>query len=371
VHTLEATPEQAEVLGIAAGPLNAKLLEQVLQGKDGVLQHLSNPDTSKQAEGRLAALWEVLIPPAIRATLQKDEYKGLVVVPDGSLGVLPFETLIVEAGEAPKYLLDVAPPIVYAPSLTLLLTLVGREALEPKAKAEQPVLTLGDPVYGGSPNAPAQARSGDLRTRYGTLGGKLLRLPYTATESHWVKQALEPVSLRSVQLLESQATEAAVRSKIQGRRIVHLACHGLADQAYGNFFGALALTPGPQNSGSTNDGFLTLAEVCELDLRGNELTLLSACQTNFGPQQQGEGVWALTRGFLVAGSRRVMASNWVVDDKAAATLVYHFAANIAAGEKTGELDYAAALCRAKQTVRKQEKWQSPYYWGTFVLVGPN
>ncbi len=371
VQVLEATAEQAKVLGIAAGPLNGEILEQVLQGKGGVLPHLANPDTNKQAEARLAVLWEVLVPAEIRAALVKDEYKNLVIVPDGALGLLPFETLIVEAGEEPTFLLDVGPPITYAPSLTLLHTLAARSAVDPKAKSEQTILTIGDPIYGEVANDPSQARTAGMRTRYGALGGKLVRLPYTASESHWVQQALKPAGWSAVQLLESQATEAALRSKIEGRAIVHLACHGLTDQAYGNFFGALALTPGPRGSLSSNDGFLTLAEVCELDLRGNELTMLSACQTNYGPQQQGEGVWALTRGFLVAGSRRVMASNWVVDDKAAATLVYYFALNIAAGQQSGELDYALALHKAKQAVRKQSKWQSPYYWGTFVLVGPN
>jgi len=135
---------------------------------------------------------------------------------------------------------------------------------------------------------------------------------------------------------------------------------------------ALALTPGSDRTDPADDGFLTLPEIYQLGLAGCELTLLSACETNFGPQQQGEGVWALSRGFLVAGSRRVMASNWLVDDEAAASLVSYFCSLIAKAEKKGSPpDYAAALHQAKQWVRKQQKWQSPYYWGTFVLVGPS
>ena len=42
-----------------------------------------------------------------------------------------------------------------------------------------------------------------------------------------------------------------------------------------------------------------------------------------------------------------------------------------AGMKGQPVDYAAALQKAKRWVRQQEKWQSPYYWGAFVLVGPN
>jgi len=164
-----------------------------------------------------------------------------------------------------------------------------------------------------------------------------------------------------------------VRQNIVGRRIIHFACHGLVDNSFGNFFGALALTVGGRAENELrDDGFLTLQEIYELDLKGCDLAILSACQTNDGPQQQGEGVWALSRGFVVAGARRVVASNWLVDDRAAASAVSYFCAGIAQSEKHGKTpDYAAALHAAKRYIRQQPQWKDPYYWGTFVLVGPN
>ena len=80
----------------------------------------------------------------------------------------------------------------------------------------------------------------------------------------------------------------------------------------------------------------------------------------------------MSRGFLVAGARRAIASNWLVDDKAAASLISYFCAGVAKDEAKGIIaDHAKALLDAKRWVRKQKKWSSPYYWGTFVLVGPN
>jgi CHAT domain-containing protein len=120
-----------------------------------------------------------------------------------------------------------------------------------------------------------------------------------------------------------------------------------------------------------DDGFLTLAEIYELDLRSCELAILSACRTNYGPQQQGEGVWALSRRFLVAGARRVVSSNWLVDDEAAASLVSYFCALTARAQQRGSpIDFGHALQSAKRWTRQQPPWQSPYYGGTFVLVGP-
>jgi CHAT domain-containing protein len=56
------------------------------------------------------------------------------------------------------------------------------------------------------------------------------------------------------------------------------------------------------------------------------------------------------------GSRRVVASNWYVDDRAAASLVSYFCSGVAKAEGTGEqADYATALHGAKQWVRSQDQ----------------
>ena len=236
------------------------------------------------------------------------------------------------------------------------------------------MLALGDPAYPGNDPAQEEAAPTGLltaRSRYGIAGGKLPRLPHSGEEAQWVVNCFKEAGVKAGVLSGTNATERAVRYWAPGRKVLHLACHGLADAAYGNYFGALALAPGPQIR-ADDDGFLTLAEICELNLKGSELAILSACQTNYGPQQKGEGTWVkLSRGFLVAGARRVVASNWLVDDEAAASLVSRFCGGLAQAEKAGKpADYAASLQEAKRYVRNQDKWRSPYYWASLVLVGP-
>jgi CHAT domain-containing protein len=335
--------------------------------------------------GRLAALWRLLIPEAQRTALATGKYEHLIVIPDGGLVNLPFDALIVEPGNKPVYLLDCGPPIVEGPSATLLYNLSQREATEGDHVA-QGVLTVGNPSYPPQPKSAADANRASRSAqellasltpsaRYASHG-HLKPLPYTGWETSWVSDAFSKLGVPIGQLQKDQATEAKVRQQAPGRQLIHLACHGLVDNEHGNFFGALALTPGPQGSASpNNDGFLTLPEIYELNLKGCELAILSACQTNYGPKQRGEGVWALSRGFLVAGSRRVVASNWLVDDEAAASLVYRFCSGIAQQEKSGAeignaIDYAKALHDAKLWARRQIKWQHPYYWATFTLIGP-
>jgi len=373
---LEVDQALAEQLGIEAGPLTADRLTKVLTARDiDVVQQLGKPQSATAVAERLQQLWKLLVPEAEQKAIATGAYERLYVVADAGLVGLPFETLIVEQGEFPKYVLDVGPPISYAPSAAVLVNLAATPAVKPGAR--EPLLTVADPAYGRTSTAgSSRGRSTPQLTagsRYGSAGGELQRLPFTSTESNWVVAAFKKQGWSATALVKDRATEANVRAAIPGRTIVHLACHGLADQQYGNLFGALALAPGQQAVNAADDGFLTLPEIYELNLKGTELAILSACQTNYGPQQKGEGVWALSRGFIVAGARRVVASNWLVDDEAGASLISYFCTSLADMESQvpPQVDYALALQKAQRTVRRQPKWSAPYYWAPFVLLGPN
>jgi CHAT domain-containing protein len=376
---LEVDQALAHRLGLSgAGPLTTERMQSALDIEGtSLLELLSRPATALTATDRLAALWTALIPADVQPELVGGRVRRLVVVPDGALALLPFETLVTESGKQPKYLLDAGPPILYAPSATVLLNLLERPTVKGPADLK-PVLTVGNPRYQSNDIVVASRGTSvpnelSARSRYSTSGGQLAALPFSGVESGWVAEVFGKIGVAVGKLLQGDATESNVRFNVAGRRVVHLACHGLTDQKYGNFFGALALTPGPKGaSDPADDGFLTLPEIYELNLKSCELAILSACQTNYGPQQKGEGIWALSRGFLVSGARRVVASNWLVDDEAAASLVSVFCGDLVKAEGKGETpDYAAALHRAKKWVRGQQKWSSPYYWGTFVLLGPN
>lgn len=374
---LNVAKQEAATLGIESGPLTSDRLKRALMNEagTGVLQQLADPKQAEQATPKLAALWRTLLPDAERTALTAGKHQRLIVVPDGPLALLPFDTLVVEEGSAPKFLLDVGPPLQYIPSATVLANLQDR-AVTRGPEGVEPVLTVGDPAFRRPTNKTAA--DGDERAAAGggsrasrLLTDQLPRLPHAALESQWVADVFARARLSSVKLTDVEATEKRVRTSAANRRIVHLACHGMTDKEHGNFYGALVLAPGPDAlTDPADDGLLTLTEIYELDLHRCELAILSACETNFGPEQQGEGVWALSRGFLVAGSKRVVASNWLVDDEATASLVSHFCGGLTPGKTSGDPDYAKALHAAKRWVRQQSKWRSPYYWAPLVLVGP-
>jgi CHAT domain-containing protein len=84
-----------------------------------------------------------------------------------------------------------------------------------------------------------------------------------------------------------------------------------------------------------------------------------------GKDIRGEGMIGLTRGFMYAGAARVVASLWRVDDYATSVLMKKFYR----GMLQEKLPAAAALRKAQIEMWRQQQWQSPFYWGAFVLQG--
>ena len=106
-------------------------------------------------------------------------------------------------------------------------------------------------------------------------------------------------------------------------------------------------------------------------IRGCELVVLSACETNYGPQRPFEAGSTLSQAFLCAGSRRVVSSDWSVGDKATSQLIGELMGSITTELSRGhEVDYAEALYAAKKKLRASKETSSPRDWAAFVLIGP-
>jgi CHAT domain-containing protein len=75
----------------------------------------------------------------------------------------------------------------------------------------------------------------------------------------------------------------------------------------------------------------------------------------------GDDVIGLTRGFLYAGARNIVASLWPVDDAVTAQLMIGFYRRLAS-EGPRE-----ALRRAQ--IQTRQHYPSPRYWAAFVMTG--
>ena len=109
-------------------------------------------------------------------------------------------------------------------------------------------------------------------------------------------------------------------------------------------------------------------EILDLRLKASLVTL-SACNTAlgstyFGDSAPGDEIVGLTRAFLYAGSRAVLAALWEVSDRASLDVMRLFYAGLA------DQQMAEALSHAQRSIATGGgRYSHPYYWAAFVLIG--
>jgi CHAT domain-containing protein len=190
---------------------------------------------------------------------------------------------------------------------------------------------------------------------------RITRLPFTRIEADGVLATASPdQSLKATDFRANR--ETATSPELSQYRYVHFATHGILNSEHPELSGIVFSLV--NENGKPVDGFLRLHDIYNLNLPA-DLVVLSACQTGLGKEIRGEGLIGLTRGFMYAGSPRVVASLWKVDDAATAELMKRFYR----GMLKDKLTPAAALRAAKVEMWKQKRWNAPFYWAAFELQG--
>ncbi len=314
--------------------------------------------------------YELLIAPA-RTVVAR--YPRLVVVPDGVLSTLPFETLV--SGRADGH--DGAPTfarlpflvrsheIEVSPSARLLCEAVqGAPRPDPQSwsfAGFAPVFR--DAVESGPVLAStAGTIEGMNGYRSVTVRGRSFRaLPYSHDEVTGIGGAFGERGLASRIFTDGEASEENFKRIASTCTHLHVATHGIVN-VHDPSRSALLFSPTGSSEG--DDGVLHAAEAYDLPLHA-ELVVLSSCESGVGKIVTGEGVFALMRGFLYSGARNVMYSLWRVTDRNTSALMRTFYQEALKGVRPGK-----ALQLAKIAMLANERTAFPHAWGSFVLVGP-
>jgi CHAT domain-containing protein/cytochrome c-type biogenesis protein CcmH/NrfG len=282
-------------------------------------------------------LYDLLLGPARARLAGKTQ---LVVVPDGPLWEVPFQSLQDRAGQ---YLIEAA-AISYAPSLTVL-----RESLRRRPHAGPPrVLAMGQADFGAKGGAPAASLVSDLGP-----------LPDAERQVREIAALYGPE--RSTTYLGRDAREDTFKAEAPRHSVVHLATHGVLDET-SPLYSHVVLSPG--TGGSSADGLLEAWEMARLALDA-DLVVLSACETGRGRIAPGEGLVGTAWSLLVAGSRSLVVSQWKVESESTTELMTAFHRGLAQGEG----DLAAQLRAASLELLRRPRYAHPFYWAGFVLVG--
>lgn len=325
------------------------------------------------------------------------------ISPDGVLGTLPFETLLMEDGSYAierhsfVYLTDVSSLTRRSPEpaqdLDTLLSVGGVDYRKRAQWAPADGIAAEALVKGPGPSTAVRGSFSDYWSK----------LPATQGEAQTVLDMHEDTFGDESQRLLLQGddpTEERLKHELGLHSVLHLATHGFfqpagtesmweaahnaqgkselrmseeASKLVGKHPGLLSglVCAGANRAASEqrDDGFLTAEEVGWLDLSDVELVVLSACETGLGRAQSGEGMIGLRRAFRIAGAQTVISSLWSVLDESTAELMHEFYKNL----WLKGMGRSEALRQAQLTMLKRNRMERgeglPSTWGAFVLSG--
>jgi CHAT domain-containing protein len=352
-----------ETFSLFTLPAGTRIEETARKAAELLALRDPGPAGQKELKAALGALSEMLLAPVAGALGNR----RVVVVPDGALYYVPFAAL--PDPRSPARPLLARHEVVALPSAAVLAVL--REELGHRRPAPKTLAVLADPVFdarderltggGPPPRTTSAERDVDRAARAAGLEGGLPRLPFTRREAQAIL-ALVPRGARK-EALDFDASRATATAPDLGEyRFLHFATHGFLNASRPELSGiVLSLV---DRRGRDQNGFLAAPEVFNLRL-GADMVVLSGCRTGLGRELRGEGLVGLTRAFMYAGTPRVLASLWKVDDAATAELM----TRLYRGLLERRLSPSAALREAQLALAGTRRWRSPYFWASFQMHG--
>lgn len=323
----------------------------------------------------------------------------LILSPDSSLWQLPWAAMPLEDGK------------VLVEDFAIRYVVSGRElsSVNRSSVRQNPSLIFADPDYNLSVGENEKSVREIFKDRTpqsglrsaGLASGMNLppapQLPHTRLEAEAIKPNLEKISEQPPQLYVGKWALESVLKAVRSPKYVVLSTHGFfLPEEQADTQAALNKTETDMRSAASievrrssnpllrcglqlagcntgkyalgEDGVLTGIEVVNLDLRGTEMVILSACDTGVGRVNNGEGVAGLRQAFQLAGAGSVVSSLWQVEDTETAKLMSQFFENLANGMIKSEALRQAQLTRIKAR-RERHGAAHPFFWAAFTLTG--
>jgi CHAT domain-containing protein/Flp pilus assembly protein TadD len=296
----------------------------------------------------------------------------LLISPDGSLNLIPFEALVDETG---RYQVQ---------RFSIQYLTAGRDLLRLQVKhsTRSVPLVVADPFFGdpAGPSARLVSQAGRRSVTTGQDFSKIYfaPLPGTAGEAEAIRTQFPDAAV----LTGRQATKTALQ-QADAPLILHIATHGFflddpsslapdrtrAVQANVKLENpllrsGLALSGANLDPGQGSDGVLTALEASTLNLWGTRVVTLSACETGVGEVKNGEGVYGLRRALFLAGAETLVMSLWPVSDRVTRQIMTAYYTGLKNGLARGD-----ALRRAQLATLRSPARSHPFYWAAFIQSG--
>jgi len=251
---------------------------------------------------------------------------GVVIIPDGGLGKLNFETLLVPGGPPHFWIKDVE--LENASSIALLI--------KPRslARAGKKLLLIGDPVQ-ANPDYPA--------------------LGFAKSEIDMVAGHFSPAE--KVVITGEAATPAGYEMNAPGGfDVIHFVTHGVASETH-PLESAIILSP------DKNGAFRLYASDIVARRLNARVVIVSACYGAGRRSYSASGLVGLAWAFLRAASHQVIAGSWKVDDRSTPEFMNDFYTGLKSGQSPSKALRAAKL----RMLNSGSVYRLPNFWAALQL----
>lgn len=253
------------------------------------------------------------------------ETEQLVVVPDGILSFVPFQTLLTTPTDTKEF--QEMPFLLYNQSVSYLLSLNDYGSENTELTQEPSVLGVF-PVFEGTPH----------------------ELSFSVDEAKSIAKFFQGKTL-----MHDEASSSGFMEKNKDYDVLHLSSHALG----GNFEEEATLM--------FSDKTLPVSRFYNLHFTA-DLVVLSACDTGIGRLMKGEGPMSLARGFQYAGAENMLFSLWEVNDMSTSELMHFYYQNLKKYRSRDLANHRASINYLEDGQLDNSR-KSPYYWGAFVYYG--
>ncbi len=290
----------------------------------------------------------------------------LLIIPDGLLGFVPFETLINENGQ---YLVELF-EIRYIQSMSVWHLLNDRTY----NNRGKDLIAFGGAEYSGEnvnlsvdsaeaylPKDNVRSSVVDIYEKYGY--DSFYNIPGSKNEVERISEEFRKSKVYTgKKVSENLIKQLSEDEKLGDYKVMHFSTHGVFIPEHPNL-SAIVLPAGD----SSEDGFLHANEIATLNLKADFVNL-SACETGLGKIYEGEGVIGIAQSFVIAGANSLSVSLWQVADNSTSTFMTELYKMV----RDEGISYSVAMNRIKRKFINGDYHQAqvlPYFWAPFIYYG--
>jgi len=348
------------------------LYENINFLRDAIKKPLTTFETSENLLNKFPfskshELYQSLLSPIMKNFSNID---NLLIIPDGRLHRIPFGALLSKNTEdvsnltwlIEEFAIGIMPSIE-----TITVTFnVPTNNLD-----ESRFVGFGDPLF-GNPLITGSNNVDDQDVIRGVIGNfqqidKLPRLSETRKELNLISNNFKSTNINL--FLGESATEKAVKTtNFEKFNIIAFATHAVSTNINSNLTEPSLILTRVSEFNSQNDGILTASDINKLKLNA-DLVILSACQTANTDIENGQAYTGLAESFFFAGSKAILATHFVVETNSAVAITSGLIRNL---NENGNISYSQALRQSViDLIQNSNRYQHPFYWAPYIIVGNN